>query len=293
VMGLGANKKYKDSVFRKLFNNKKMLIQLYNAVEGTNYPNDTDITINTIEAVLYNGWKNDISFIIDGMLIVLIEHQSTINKNMPLRFLLYLVMLYEKLIDSKALYKKGLIKIPKPVFIVLYNGKEEYPEESILKLSDAFISDGKDFTLDLQVKVININYGKSQGILDKSRELKDYSYLVYLVNGYLAEGKSLEEAIKLAVNDCINQDRLKNFLQSHRSEVVDMMATEWKLTDALEVRYEEGIEEGIEKGERMGIEKGEQIGVAKTAKRLLYRGYAIPEIIDVTGLTEAEIKKLL
>ena len=131
-MFMKGNKRFKDLVFTLLFQNKKKLLELYNAIEGTNYSEDTKIEINTLEKVLYMDRENDISFLLDGKLIVLVEHQSSVNQNMPLRFLLYIARVYEKLIDSKSVYKEAQIKIPTPEFIVLYNGGKNYPKEKIV-----------------------------------------------------------------------------------------------------------------------------------------------------------------
>lgn len=104
------------------------------------------------------------------------EHQSTINKNMPLRFLMYIARVYEKLIDEKSVYREEQIKIPTPEFIVLYNGRKNYPKEETMKLSQAFIEEDVPITLDLSVRVININYDKSSEVLERSKTLRDYSY---------------------------------------------------------------------------------------------------------------------
>lgn len=74
----------KDTVFRKLFEGKPELLSLYNAINGTNYNNPDDLTINTLGSVVYMAMKNDISCVID-MRLNLYEHQSTVNPNMPLR----------------------------------------------------------------------------------------------------------------------------------------------------------------------------------------------------------------
>ena len=159
MVELQANREYKDSVFTRLFSNTENLIELYNAIEGTNYGEDTEIEINTLEDVLFMDRINDISFTINGKFVILVEHQTTVNQNMPLRFLMYVARLYEKITDNRSVYKEKLIKIPTPEFIVLYNGKDDIPEEQIMKLSDAFI-EKDDIKLELKVKVININLKK-------------------------------------------------------------------------------------------------------------------------------------
>ena len=149
-----ANIRHKDSLFVTIFNDEAKLLELYNAISGSNYTKDAKIRINTLDSVLFLDKINDISFTIDNKIVILIEHQSTINDNMPLRLLLYISKVYERLIEGRAVYKRKLIKIPTPEFIVLYNGTENYPDEKILKLSDAFETGLPQINLELTVKVI-------------------------------------------------------------------------------------------------------------------------------------------
>ena len=139
---MAANRKYKDTLFAKLFSTAERLIELYNAIAGTSYGMDTPIVLNTLVGVFFNKMKNDVSFVIDGKFVVLVEHQSTINTNMPLRFLLYIARLYEKILDMSAMYREKLLKIPTLELIVLYNGTKPFPPEQTLRLSDAFIAQG-------------------------------------------------------------------------------------------------------------------------------------------------------
>ena len=131
-----ANNRYKDSVFTKLFSDKQKVLELYNAVENKNYPSTTEIEINTLDGVLYLDRINDVSFILEDKLIVLVEQQSTINENMPLRFLLYICKLYEEFIvaTKSNIYRTNLTKIPRPEFICLYNGKDDFPDENDIEI---------------------------------------------------------------------------------------------------------------------------------------------------------------
>jgi hypothetical protein len=88
---------------------------------------------------------------------VLAEHQSTLKLNIPLRLLIYVGREYEKLTDSRDIYRHRLIKIPKPDFILLYNGMETCPDEFELNLSDAFMEAPEvPDLLNLTVKGYNI-----------------------------------------------------------------------------------------------------------------------------------------
>ena len=124
---MGVNRNYKDTVFRKLFSDRKNLLSLYNAISETSYTDENELEIVTLESAIYMGMKNDLAFIIDTNLF-LFEHQSTYNPNMPLRDLFYISSEYQKLVDQKSIYSSVLLKLPEPHFIVFYNGSTTYPK---------------------------------------------------------------------------------------------------------------------------------------------------------------------
>ena len=180
---MGANREYKSSVFTTLFNNESNLLSLYNAVSGSKLPMDTPLEIATLEDVLFTDRRNDIAFVLEDKIVILLEHQSTINENMPLRMLIYIARVYEKLIDNEAIYKKKLLKIPKPDFIVLYNGTDPFPDEKMLYLSDAYNDSpealvGLGGSMNLEVRVININFGRNNAIIKNSDVL--YGYVQFI-----------------------------------------------------------------------------------------------------------------
>jgi len=268
-----ANRKYKDSVFSLYFSDPARLIELYNSVMGTNYPKDTPIEINTLEDVLFKDRVNDVSFMVNNELIVLIEHQSTINQNMPVRLLLYISRLYEKILGAKSIYKSNLIRIPTPRFIVLYNGLEESKEQASLKLSDAFLVPDKEPMLELHVNFHNISYGKSPEIMSKCQCLNEYSTFIYYVREELGKNKSLNEAIPAAIKRAIQNDVMKDFLAQHGSEVENMLFEEWDWEEYASVQREEGLEKGRKEGEEFAqasiIRKlGKSYGAEAIAKML-------------------------
>jgi predicted transposase/invertase (TIGR01784 family) len=285
-----ANREYKNSIFTTLFNDNEKLISLYNAITGSNYPPDTDIKINTLKDVLYMDRYNDLSFTIDGKIVVLIEHQSTLSGNFCIRLLIYAAKVYEKIIDKSAMYRRKRILLPKPEFIVLYNGQDNYPKEQIVKLSDAFIdlSPGEMPQLELTAKVLNINYDKNPEMVSKDQTLEGYSYFVYLVKEYSAEGLNLEDSIKKAMELCIRLDKLKDFLKQHGTEVINMLMSEWNMEDALRIRAEEAKEEGIEKG----IEKGKEITLETTARKMIREAIPLDIIAKITGFDFQRLMKL-
>jgi hypothetical protein len=248
---MAANREYKDSVFSKLFSSPDILRELYSALSGVPLPPELPIIINTLKGILFKGRMNDISFLIGKILVVLIEYQSTINENMPLRLFLYLAKIYETLIGEKDIYRSKLISLPMPEFIVLYNGAAPYPDEKVLKLSEAFgetaqfgLTKPEFLSLELKVKVYNINQGHNEPIIRRCKTLAGYSAFIAAVRGYELRGKGREEAIKQGIKDCIRENILKEFLEIHSTEVFNMLLSEWNWDDALAIRKEEGREEG-------------------------------------------------
>jgi len=218
---MGVNTKYKSSVFSFLFSDPEKLRELYCALENVTLSSDIPVTINTLQDVLFMDRVNDISFEIGDKLVILVEHQSTINPNMCLRLLLYIARIYEKITNEKAIYSTRLVRLPKPEFFVLYNGKAPYPDEALLKLSEAFESgasvglpEKEGLALELEVKVININLGRNEKIVKRCETLAAYSAFVEKVQEYEKENKNREEAITKAVRYCLENDILKDFLDA-------------------------------------------------------------------------------
>ena len=284
------NAKYKDSVFSSLFSKPDTLRELYCAIEGITLPLDIPIDINTLSDIIYMDQINDISFTISNRLVVLIEHQFTINRNMPLRLLLYIARVYEKIIERKKLYQSSIEKIPEPVFIVLYNGKAPYPDHTILKLSEAFkdttnlksVEPG-NFALELIVPVYNINKGHNAPIFKKSETLGGYSIFVDKIREY-EKTMPREEAMKAAIKYCIENNILKEFFETNGSEVFNMLLTEWNTEEAKEVWFEEGLE--------MGREEGIEEGLLLTARNALAKGLPLDTILDITGLGREALENI-
>jgi len=250
-----TKRNYKDSVFTALFNDPDLLRELYCALEGITLPSDVPVSINTLQNVLYLDLYNDISFEIGGKLVILIEHQSTINPNMALRLLLYISRILEKRTEGVRLYSKKKLTIPWPEFFILYNGKEPYPDVVTLKLSDLFdkpqdlgIPEKSYPLLELEVKVININEGRNSEIVNKCKKLAEYSFFIAKIREFLNETGNLEESIAGAVNYCSKHDILEKFLQIHGSEVLNMLWTECSSEDVMAFLREEAREEGREEG---------------------------------------------
>jgi hypothetical protein len=279
-----TRRNFKDSVFTSYFNDQRKLIEIYNAIGNKSYPLDTEVKINTLDDALYLGRQNDVSFLLGKKLIILIEHMSTICLNLPLRMNLYQARLYEQMFPSNDIFKRKRIKLPKPEFIVLYNGSEEFPDQGEMKLSDSFLTEDGPVQLDLTVKIYNINQGRNPDILAKSKSLGHYSAFIGRAKWNLATGMSLNEAVAEAIRYCIDNDIMKEFLEKNRSEAGNMLFTEFKMEDALEVRFEEGVETGFEEG----VEKTKK----ETAKAALAKGISPSLVADITGLPLETIEQL-
>lgn len=250
-----TNPNYKDRLFCLIFGSeKKNMISLYNALNGTNYSDEEDVEVTTINDVIYINMKNDVSFIVDNHMS-LFEQQSSLNPNMPLRGLMYFGSLYDSYIERKGLniYGSKLIKIPTPQYYVLYNGKSDAPETSELRLSDAFAKESPRGRFEWTATFVNLNKGKNEELLDKCKPLAEYMFLIRCIREKEAEGMEIEAAIDLAVQQCMERNVLREFLVKHRAEVVSVCLTEYNekvYTDAIRA---EGHAEGLAEGEaRLG-----------------------------------------
>lgn len=252
-----VHRQIKDRLFRFLFeNDKDALLQLYNALNGTNYQDASELQVVTIESAVYIVMKNDLAFVIAGTLN-LYEHQSTYNPNMPVRFLIYLAEEYQKLVEQaeESLYGTQQIRLPAPQCIVFYNGKREAPEEQILRLSDAFENREKESSIELTVRMININYGHNKELMEKCRVLKEYAEFVDIARRYSTEGKSVQEALDTAIDYCIDHNILSDFLRKYRAEVLGMLLEEFDVD-----KYERSIKaEGIAIGLQQGTERANKL----------------------------------
>ena len=282
-----VNRNYKDTVFRMLFSDRKNLLSLYNAVNQKHYTDPEDLEIVTLENAIYMGMKNDLAFIIDTNLY-LYEHQSTYNPNMPLRDLFYISNEYQKLLDKKSLYSSSLQKIPAPNFIELYNGTDTLSDFSEHRLSSAFENLSGEPKLELIVTVLNINEGHNALLMEHCQTLKEYSQYVAKVRKYAA-GMPLDQAVKYAVDECIKENILADFLRKNRAEVISMSIFEYDKEEEEKKLRKAEYEAGVEAGEKSGIQKG----VLNTARHLLELNLlSLENISRATGLSIDELKEL-
>ena len=246
---------YKDTMFRMLFREKENLLSLYNAVNGTAYTDVEELEITTLENAVYMNYKNDISFVMNFELM-LYEHQSTVNVNMPFRHLLYVTKVLQGITRNADLYSSTLVKIPEPRFVIFYNGMQHQPEQKTLKLSDAFEKKAEDPKLELIVTMYNINFGQNEKLLNTCQTLKEYAQYVSKVREY-AEKMPFAEAVETAVDDCIRNGILADFLLKNRAEAIEMSIFEYDeekhLKNEREYAYKEGEIIGEQRGRNEGI----------------------------------------
>jgi predicted transposase/invertase (TIGR01784 family) len=287
------NRQYKDSLFVTfLTEDPARLIEVYNAVFDADVPPDAEVEINTLENVLYHTVNNDLSFTLGNSLVVLMEDQATLNMNMPLRLLMYLARVYEKLLPSKAVYAVKTIKVPKPEFVVFYNGKEEMPDTLELKLSEAFKDAHTKETLELTVTMYNINPGHNEQIRSRSKALRDYSTFIAKIHEYEKSGTPLAEAIGSGVKYCIENGVMPEFIKKHSSEVMNMLFVEYDPVEARQVAIEEGYEDGREDGRKEGRKEGAADARREYARRMKADGVDVALIGKYTSLSADEIGKL-
>ena len=271
-----ANQKYKDTVFRMLFSDRKNLLALYNAVNGSAYKDVSNLEIVTLGNAVYMGMKNDLAFIID-LNVFLYEHQSTYNPNMPLRDLFYISREYQKLVDQKSLYSSTLQKIPAPNFMVFYNGTERNEDSWTDYLSAAYENPCEEPNLELKVVTLNINEGHNERLMEDCRILKEYAQYVARVRNYKGE-MDLDAAVERAVKECIHEGILEQFLRENRAEVIAMSIFEYDQEEEerklRKAEFEAGVASGIEQEKEVGIRNlidlAQEAGISpeKTKQRL-------------------------
>ena len=307
-----TNRNYKDSVFVDLFaydiTAKENFISLYNALHGTNLDAETtEVQPVMLERVLYMKYYNDIAMLIDGKIVILIEHQSTINKNMPFRFLEYIARIYEKITTKDEKFGRKLVKLPVPEFYVFYNGKDDYPTESEMKLSDAFMElddklrnqlENSNYPLEISVKVININVDKENPILKRCEALKQYSEFIEQVRFNIEN--DIPEPFTSAIKQSIKNGFLSDYLNRKSTEVQNMLLAEYDYDTDIAVQRRESFEDGFSAGEERGRNEGISIGMSQgahqakleTAKSMKLENMSTSMIAHFTGLSPEEIEKL-
>ena len=280
------NRTYKDRLFKIIFEDKKELLSLYNALTGKNYQNPDELEINTIDDVIYMHLKNDMSFILDDWQN-LFEQQSTFNPNQPLRGFFYFADLYKVKYFGKKIYSTRLLKIPTPQYIVFYNGTTNMPDKKELRLSDAFQQPTEQPDIEVVAHMLNINYGHNKELMERCRKLKEYAQFIDIIRHYLRENKqwSNEQAISKAIDDCIQNNILRDILQKERLRVMASILSEFDEVGYKEMIRQEAYEDAYEEGHEAGLEEGREQELAHGVKSYIKLaqsiGYAESKIVTM------------
>ena len=290
--GEPVQREYKDRLFNLLFGseeNKAWTLSLYNAINQSHYDDASQIQIISIREVMYLSMHNDVSFMVSGE-INLYEQQSTFNPNMPLRLLQYAGNLYERYVTEHKLNKYGArrLVLPAPRLVVFYNGTLDKEDETLLRLSDSY-PPGKNGDIEVTVRMININYGRSEATLKACEPLREYAWLVEEIrkNMKIMEiEKAVDQAIAMIPPDYV----IKAFLEEHRAEVKGMLLTEYNEAVTMEMFKEEGRAEGREEGRLEGRVEGYMEALAALARDGVI---TVSEGASRAGVTEAELRKYM
>ena len=261
---LTVNRTFKSMLFIMLVEDRKNLLELYNAITGKHYADPELLEINTLENAIYMSMKKDVSFLIDGRLS-LYEHQSTKNPNLPLRFLLYISHLYSRLTVKANLYGERIVRIPAPKFIIFYNGKDDMPERQ------------------LEATLLNISGTNNRKLKDACRTLRDYAIYTDKIRMY-TETMEFPEAVDRTINECIKEDVLRDFLMEYKAEARAMSIFEYDQERHMQQEREAGIEKGRRQGE-------EQL-LRRQVQKNLARGMSFAEIAEVLDETEERIREI-
>ena len=278
-----VSREYKDKLLRAIFKDKRRALELCNAVTNSNYSKDTEVRICDLDSALFRRY-NDLAFAIDNQLLLMVEHQSTINPNLPLRFLSYVTdILYSWFVKVDEIHGRKLHKIPAPKLYVFYNGKEEWKEKT-LKLSDAFYINDEKVSLELEVEIIDVRYSTGHEVLQRSKSLEGYSYLIEQVEVNLESGCSLDEAVSSAIDLSIRKDYLSEWLRQNYQEAAKMITLQYDQEAEYRVIREESREEGRVEGKKEGR--------VEIATRMLESGMTASEVVKISGLPLDVVKNL-
>lgn len=266
----------RDRLFRFLFEkDRQALLDLYNALNGTEYQDLSQLEIVTIESAVYVVMKNDLAYILSGTLSMY-EHQSTYSPNLPVRFLIYLAQEYQTVIEraERSIYGSGRISLPTPQCVVFYNGVKEMPEEWTLKLSDAFENREARADVELTVRMLNINYGHNKQLMEQCKVLGEYAELSAVVREYMLVMEDMQTALNGAIDYCIKNGILRKFLLKNRAEVLGMLLEEFDAEKYERTLRDEGREEGL----RYSIEIIQEANLSRDlAKEKLMEKYSFSE----------------
>ncbi len=282
-----------DSIFLDCFSDKDNLLALYKILlgeEADNTVKSEDIEPLNAEKIIINDLYNDLSFVVDQQLIILVEAQSTYSKNIATRLLFYVANALEHYLRLKTendklpnLYGSKIVEIPRIKLYTVYTGEQVIREEYI-RLSDVVKAGDGDIDIDLKVKVLSI--------ADKSNILGQYISFCHIFREQKRLYEDKEEAINKTIEICLNEQILKDYLNKRKYEVRDMMAHLITREDWEEYVREEAMEQGLELGREQGMEIGVEEEKNKIALNMLSKDMNVDAISELTELSVEEVLAL-
>ncbi|MBR6153971.1 MAG: hypothetical protein IKQ43_06005 [Treponema sp.] len=287
-------REYKDRLFKAIFGrdteeSKRWRLDLYNALNNTNYTDPDALEVNTIENVIYITMKNDVSFLVDSEMN-LYEQQSTHNPNMPLRGLMYFSQLYQVYLTkmNRSLLSSKLVRIPTPKFIVFYNGNEDEESRWEMKLSDAFMNEDKSGDFEWTADIININPKCNEPLQKNCKALYDYIRYVYRIKDNRKSGMDKKAAVEEAMDWAIKEKLLGGFFKEQKEEVTAMSLTEYDEEEFKRVCREDGYEDGLS----AGMVQGASQKAMEDAENFLREGIPMETVSRCIGLPLEQVKEI-
>ena len=157
----------------------------------------------------------------------------------------------------------------------------------MLKLSEAYETESKTPELELLVTVYNINLGHSPELLDACRLLLEYAKYVAKVREY-AKKMPFADAVNQAVNYCMKNGILAEFLLQNKAEVIEISIFEYNEELHLKEERKFGWEQGWERGLEQGLERGIQVFVLDQSEENIPKQQTLQKLQTLFGLTPKE-----
>ncbi|OON99093.1 MAG: hypothetical protein ATN35_00410 [Epulopiscium sp. Nele67-Bin004] len=290
-----------DSFFKKIYEDKAELVSLCRGLTGRDDITEADITVTTLKETnaIYVQIRNDLSFII-GADIFLVEQQSKVNPNMPVRQGSYYFNTLSELFGNAVFHSTTKKQIPRPILITFVNGNPKGISSEIIKLSDMFepnIKDDKQGLIKIDdiyqsyievcVQVVYLNHPDNEKFLDTIPSLKGYAIFTQSLKHYQSKGHTKEEAVELAIDYTINQQLLVSLLLKEREGVKSMVMAQITQEEWDTFKFAEGKAEGKEEGKAEGRNEGKI--------EMLYKDFSFSpnEIADKLKLSLTEVERTL
>ena len=260
---------------------------IYNALHNKQIGKEDVIRFIKLKSVFFHKVRNDVSFAVNDQIMILLEHQSTINENMAFRCLEYITALYASQMKAEDKFMPTPLQLMLPEIYTLYNGKASYPARKILPLSALFKVKTDDPQLELKVTVININHPDNEEFLKACPILKGYKHLVDKVEEY----KTLygEESYTRAIEDCIKEKiEIADYLERKTVEVMHMFSLEYNFNAELNAYKKAGRMEGKAEGRA----EGRAEGFSEVVQAMKKKNFSIEDIVNILDVPKEKIEEL-